>query len=278
MQRTVEINGVKYVKQGSDFERQIANVSNLIGEEIGVALEKVGAIIAGGAVLSQFTHAEVSDVDVYFPSRQALIDAFLDITVDWTSVYLGHTDKSITLKDRETGATVQFIYFDYFKTAEQVFEAFDFTVCMAAIELKEDQEPELVLHPQFLSDVASRTLHFNNGTRYPYISLIRTRKYAEKGYQIGKGNLLAIGAACATKPISSWEEAKEQLGGVYGYQIDLQINDDKEFTQKALHEVLTNIREDSYIWQPHDYEDIFKELTGVDYNDYNARKEFLDAR
>lgn len=278
MQRTIEINGEKYVKQGADFERQVTNVNKLIGEEIGTALEKVGAIIAGGAVLSQFTHSEVNDVDVYFPSREALTTAFLDITTNWTSVYLGHTDKSITLKDRDTGATVQFIYFDYFKTAEEVFEAFDFTVCMAAIELKEDQEPELVMHPKFLSDVASRTLHFNNGTRYPYVSLVRTRKYAEKGFEIGKGNLLAIGAACATRPITNWDEAKEQLGGVYGYQIDLEISENKEFSQQALHEVLTNIREDSYVWQPHDYEDIFKELTGIEYNDYEARKEFLDQR
>lgn len=273
MDRTIEINGVKYVKQGAEFTQQISNVYKLIGEEIGVALQEANAIIAGGAILSQFTHAEVADVDVYFRDRESLVKAFVAVTKDWEAVYLGHTDKSITIKDRETETTVQFIYFDFFENAEAVFEAFDFTVCMAALEVHEHGNPELVMHPQFLSDVASRTLHFNNGTRFPYISLVRTKKYAERGYKMGKGNLLAIGAACATKPITTWEEARYQLGGVYGYNIDLHIEDGTPFTQEALHNVLTQIRDEDYSYAPSNYEDIFKQLTGIDYHDHNARSE-----
>lgn len=273
MQRTLEINGEKYVKQGADFQRQIENTVGLLGVEMHDALVEAKAILAGGAVLSNFTHEEVNDVDVYFRSKESMTEAFIRVTKDWDTVYLGHTDKSITLKDRETEAVVQFIYFEYFENAEAVFEAFDFTVCMAAVEMHGENNYELVMHPQFLSDVASRTLHFNNGTRFPYTSLVRTRKYAEKGFKLGKGNLLAIGAACATKPITSWDDAREQLGGVYGYQISLQIDEQQEFTQQALHNVLTAIRENSYSWEPKNYEDIYKELTGIDYNDYDTRRE-----
>ena len=154
--------------------------------------------------------------------------AFVKITDDWENVYLGHTDKSIRIRDLETGATVQFIHFDYFDNLDEVFEAFDFTVCMAGIDLKDGT---LHMSPDFLSDVTSRTLHFNRGTRFPYISLIRTKKYQEKGYKICKGSILAIANACAQWKISTWEQAKEQLGGVYGYEIDVTVGKDVQFSQ-----------------------------------------------
>lgn len=273
MQRTLEINGEKYVKQGADFEAQKKSVFQFLGSEMQEALQNAEAIIAGGSVLSQFTHSEVNDVDVYFRTREQMVEAFIALTKDWTSVYLGHSERSITLKDRQTQINVQFIYFDFFDNAEAVFEVFDFTVCMAAVELRQNGQHELVLHPSFLGDVASRTLHFNNKTKYPYTSLIRTKKYADKGYKIGRGHLLAIAAACANKKITTWEEAKSQLGGVYGYEVDLQIDANEEFTQDKLHEVLTKIRDVSYVWNGGDYEQIYKELTGIDYNDWDARNE-----
>lgn len=267
MERTIEINGVKYVKQGSDFEAQIDKTVDLLGFEMLEALVEANAIIAGGAVLSNFTHQEVNDVDVYFRSKESMLKAFIRLTRQWDSVYLGHTDKSITMKDRESDAIVQFIYFDYFANAEAVFEAFDFTVCMAAIELNEGNY-ELVMHPKFLSDVASRTLHFNAGTKFPYISLVRTRKYKEKGYKIGKGNMLSIGIACANMPIKSWEEAKYQLGGIYGYVVDLEIDENTEFTVEKLHEVVTRIKDQKFSVNFTDYEDVIKILTGKSSSEY----------
>ena len=269
----IEINGVKYVRQGSDFTRQKQQALDLIGDWLGDILRESDAIVAGGAILSIFTQTEVSDIDVYFRSREDLVRAFVLATKDWDNIYLGHTDKSITIKDRTTDSIVQFIYFDYFNGAEEVFKAFDFTVCMAAIELYEDKEPTLVLHPDFLVDVASRTLHFNRGTRFPYISLIRTKKYQDKGYKIGKGHLLAIAAACATRPITNWDEAKEQLGGVYGDAIQAEIDEHSEFSQDALDKVMTTIREHTHAIHSleHDYEKAWYDLTGTTYGTDEAK-------
>jgi hypothetical protein len=268
MNRTLEINGVKYVKQGADFDKQVTNVLSFLGRDMIDALTEAKAIIAGGAVLSNFTQQEVNDVDVYFRSKESMALAFIHLVENWDSVYLGHTDKSITLKDRDTGTKVQFIHFEYFEDAEAVFEAFDFTVCMAAIEMNDKDNYELVMHPQFLSDVASRTLHFNDGTRFPYISALRMKKYADRGYKIGKGHTLAIAAACATIPIKNWEEAKYQLGGVYGYAIDLEMDKDTEFTPRALHDVLTRIRDDAFVYNPSNFEALFQELAGRSYDEY----------
>jgi hypothetical protein len=251
--RTLTINGAQYVRSDADYQYQIDKVCDMLGQPMLEALVEAEAMVAGGSILSAFTHQDINDIDVYFPSKEAMAKAFLAVTEGWESVYLGHTDKSITLKDRDTEATVQFIYFDYFKTPEQIFEAFDFTVCMAAIELSTFS---FVAHQSFISDMASRTLHFNRGTRFPYISLVRTKKYQERGYKIGKGSLLAIANACAGMPINSWDDARNQLGGVYGYEIDLKIEENTEFTQEALHNVLTEIKEDRPMIVHNDYDEI----------------------
>lgn len=273
MDRTIEVNGKKYVQQDADFNQQVMAVTSLLGDEMYDALSEARAIIAGGAVLSAFTQQETNDVDVYFPSMEAMAKAFVRVTKDWDTVYLGHTNKSITIKDKESDAIVQFIYFDYFRNAEAVFEAFDFTVCMGALEMNPDLEksPELVLHPSFLTDVASRTLHFNRGTRFPYISLVRTKKYQERGFKIGRGHLIAIALACAETHIESWDQAKEQLGGIYGNEIDLEIKEDTPFTQEKLHEVVTNLQEHKFMslnLTKRDYNTIFKQITGQEYNTY----------
>lgn len=261
------INGEEYRKTNMvfDFTPQMNTVLGQLGSLILDACAEAGAMIAGGALTSAFTHTEIKDVDIYFRDKESMTKAFVKIADDWENVYLGHTDKSITIRDLETGATVQFIHFDYFDSLKSVFEAFDFTVCMAGIDLKTG---ELEMSPNFLSDVTSRTLHFNRGTRFPYISLIRTRKYQEKGYKIGKGTILAIANACANWKIGTWEQAKEQLGGVYGDEIDVQVGQDVEFTQDALHKLLTSIPEErSFSVNLEDYAKLYEELTGVKWNE-----------
>ncbi len=274
MNNSITVDGVKYTRNGADFDQQIDSVLSFLGPEMKKALRESNAMIAGGAITSAFTHAETKDVDVYFRSTDDLRKAFLMVTRQWEGIYLSHTDKSVTIKDKETGTTVQFIYFDHFSSPEEVFKAFDFTVCMGAIEFSEAAGWQLVLHPSFLSDVASRTLHFNPGTRYPYISLVRTRKYKEKGYKIGKGNLIAIGIACSGVPITSWEGAKEQLGGVYGYEIDLKADDEEPFSLDKLYDVISSVKDTDRPYVVSDYTDLYQDLTGINYEDYAARSEY----
>ena len=267
MEDKITINGEEYRKTNMvfDFKPQMKKVLNQLGDVVLEACSEAGAMIAGGALTSAFTHQDIKDIDIYFRDKESMTQAFLKVTDDWENVYLGHTDKSITIRDLESGATVQFIFFDYFNDLQSVFSAFDFTVCMAGIDLKDGT---LQMHPQFLSDIASRTLHFNDGTRFPYISLIRTRKYQDRGYKLSKGTILAIANACAQWKISNWQQAKEQLGGVYGDEIDVKVGENLEFSQQALNELLTSIPEErSFTVNLSDYELLYKELTGKDLHD-----------
>lgn len=257
----ITINGEVYVRSASAHDRHVNNVLGKLGSTMRTALEKHEAYVAGGAVLSAFTNAEIHDLDIYFRSFEHMAAAFLEVTKDFETMYLSHTDKSITLTDRETKTIVQFIHFDVFPTAQSIFDCFDFTVCMAAIDIK---SKTLVMHPDFLVDAASRTLHFNPGTRYPYVSLIRTRKYQERGYTIGNGHLLAIASACAQMPITSWEQAKEQLGGVYGHVLDLKVEDGEEFSTERLHQAITQIPDSLLPYTPNnDYDALAKELAEI---------------
>lgn len=253
----VVVNGEEYVKSSLANKKQMDKVLGCLGDVMYDSLKAHRAFIAGGAILSAFTNTDINDVDVYFRSYEDMKSAFLEVTQNWDNVYLSHTDKSITLVDKDTSKVVQFIYFDYFNTAQEIFDCFDFTVCMAAIDLEAET---LILDDRFLVDVASRSIHFNNGTRYPYVSLIRTRKYRDKGYRIGKGNLLAIGLACSSMPITSWQNAKDQLGGVYGYEIDLQVENDAEFTQEKLHEILTDLAEKQVVISHKDYDELVRKF------------------
>lgn len=267
----LQINGATYVRSDADYQDQIDKVCSHLGDDMFEALTEADAIIAGGAILSAFTHQDINDIDVYFRDRESMMKAFVKVTRDWESIYLGHTDKSITLKDKGSETIVQFIYFDFFATPEDIFQAFDFTVCMAAIELG---TLAFVAHKDFISDMASRTLHFNPGTKFPYISLIRTKKYQERGYKIGRGHLLAIANACARMPINNWHQAKYQLGGVYGDQIILQIDNDETFTTERLHTLLTELKDYVHIDRS-DYPVLFRELTGQEFGSKEA-KEFVD--
>lgn len=259
------INGEEYRKTNIvfDFKAQMITVLDRVGNTILDACTESGAMIAGGALTSAFTHSEIKDIDIYFRSRESMVEAFLKVTKDFENVYLGHTDKSITIRDLETGSIVQFIYFDYFSNLQDVFNAFDFTVCMSGIDLSNGT---LHMAPEFLSDISSRTLRFSRFTRFPYISLIRTNKYQDKGYKIGKGSILAIAQACASRKISNWDQAKEQLGGVYGDEIDVKIGKDVQFSEKTLHELLTSIPEErSFEVNLDDYKKLYKDLTGKEY-------------
>lgn len=265
----IEVNGITYYKNVSDYKRQIDKVISYLGDDMYNALKKARAFIAGGSVLSSFTNSDIHDIDVYFRDKESLVQAFLDVTVNWESIYLSHTDKSITLSDRDTGAIVQFIHFDYFKTPQDIFDCFDFTVCMACIDLSND---ELMLDEEFISDMASRTLNFNIGTRYPYISLLRTKKYQEKGYKISRGQMLKIATTCSLTPIQNWDDAKSQLGGVYGDEIDAKLDSQTPFSIDRFIDILDGISDDIYPMKHQDYEELFFNLTGIEYSEYRRKK------
>lgn len=127
--------------------------------------------------------------------------------------------------------------FDSYKTAKDIFNHFDFTICMAAIDL---DTGKMHKHKDFLKHNSQRFLKFNDKTKFPYASARRVEKYKERGYTIGNLEQMKILMACADKKITSWEEFKTQIGGVYGEALD--IPEDKKFNKKNLNKALESLR------------------------------------
>lgn len=169
-----------------------------------------GCFLAGGAITSKFTGAKVNDYDLYFRDKPHFMEAVACAYEDrmWC---VSCTDRSITFVEGED--VFQFMLFDWFPTSEAIFERFDFTCVMAAIDL---DTGEFFRHPDFLRNVSKRTLEFNHKTKFPIGSHMRVRKYQTRGYTMADFEYLKVAIACALTPVDSWQELRRQIGGQYG--------------------------------------------------------------
>lgn len=174
-----------------------------------------GGMIAGGALTSVFTGQPINDVDMYFKSRAAFEDA-VRCAYDDGLWCVSATGRAVTFVNG--CSIIQLMHFDWFEDASAVFDCFDFTCCMGAYDL---DAKELVFHEQFLKHASQRHLSFHGGTRFPFASLLRVLKYQQRGYTIGKGDLLRIALACHRTPLTSWDDLAGHIGGQYGERVKL---------------------------------------------------------
>lgn len=205
-------------------------------------LELTDCFIAGGAVLSAATKNNINDYDVYPKSKQGFINVVTTL-MESNCFIVNITNRAFTFKSNSlydnsgNRAIIQVMIFDWFPTAQHIFEKFDFTVCMGAYDC---DTHEFVFHNDFYPDIASKTLRFNHNTAYPLASLIRISKYQSKGYYISKFEQAKVAMAIAKIGMpTSWEELENQIGGVYGKSLKL-ANNDVEFSYDNAIEILSN--------------------------------------
>lgn len=180
-----------------------------------------GAFLAGGAITSTFTGKPINDYDLYFKDQMSLVRA-IDMAYQDNWFCLAQTERAITFSDN--GTIVQLMTFGLFPTAQDIFNKYDFTCCMGAIDL---ETKEFFRHPNFLTDIAKRQLIFNYGTDFPLASALRVKKYKEKGFEIDSSEYLKILLAVIFKNPKNWDELANQIGGQYGEA--LKVSNDVEF-------------------------------------------------
>ena len=104
-----------------------------------------GCYIAGGAILSLATKNDIADYDVYPKNLQGLTNAVYELMNDFSSQIANISDRAITFKVNESKNRngerniVQIMTFDWFPTAESIFDFFDYTVCMGAFDCDSKQ-------------------------------------------------------------------------------------------------------------------------------------------
>ena len=177
-----------------------------------------GSFVAGGALTSVFTGTAIADVDYYFKSREAFEDA-IHGAYDENLWCVSASDRAVTFV--RDNSILQFMHFDFFDSAQSIFDAFDFTACMAAYDI---DAKAFVFHDDFFKHASQRHLSFHSGTRYPFGSLLRVLKYQARGYSIGKGDLLRIALCCHKTALNSWDDLAKAIGGQYGRRVELGAN------------------------------------------------------
>jgi hypothetical protein len=184
-----------------------------------------GAWVAGGALTSVYTGQPINDVDLYFKDRASFDNAVRGAYDDGMRC-VAKTSRAVTFL--RGPKVVQLMHFNWFESPQAIFDSFDFTCCMAAMDC---EAKEIIMHDDFLKHCSQRFLKFHAGTAFPYGTVARVLKYQKRGYTIGTNEMLRIALKCATVPIASWDELKEQIGGQYGEAVV--INGEGDFSIDA---------------------------------------------
>lgn len=200
--------------------------------------KKGGFYIAGGALTSLATNKDINDIDIFFPNREALLEAVLYLKEDSGIFCSFISDKSVTFSE-PSRLNFQLIYFDFYEKPEDIFKHFDFTICMAAYSSLTD---EIICHEDFLLHNSQRRLFFNSQTKFPILSSLRVQKYEKRGYSISKNEFLKILFAVKNCEINSWKDLKNQCGQLYGCNF-IQEEDipDEEFSMEKALEVISKV-------------------------------------
>lgn len=225
------------LKKNTEYIFEKNKLKNFLGEHLYNHLKKHKLIIAGGTITSLFTNNEINDIDVYGRHNDDIY-SFAEEFIDDGSWIVSHTKKATQFTYSEK--SVQLIHYKHFPTVDELFASFDYTVCMGAFDFKTE---EFILHPEFMRHNSQRIIKFNSNTDYPIVSALRVQKYENKGYKISKPEYIRIVMACMALNITSYQELKEHLGGMYGINYDKLFEDveDEEFDLQVAIDRIANI-------------------------------------
>lgn len=207
-----------------DFTKRLGNT---FSKEFSQALKDSRAILAGGAMTSYFSNAEINDFDLYFESQECIKKFLLNLPKGMDGRYF-MTNKSMTIKT--DGLNLQLIYYKYHpangwyaekeandhyqvSVCESIFKSFDFTVNMCAYSFSSDT---IVFHKNFFKDLGKRKVRFWKGTDYPLVSALRLDKYLAKGYTVPTSEKLKVLCEVSKLNLNSVEALIENIGSMYG--------------------------------------------------------------
>lgn len=98
----------------------------------------------------------------------------------------------------------------FYGDPEEIHESYDFVHCM---NYWESGKSNLVLRQDALEALLSRTLVYK-GSQYPLCSIIRTRKFIERGWRVNAGQYLKMAMQVSKLDLTNHAVLEEQLTGV----------------------------------------------------------------
>lgn len=212
----------------------IKDIKKNIPHELYGTLKEFNGIIAGGFIVSVLRKVEINDIDIYFKNVEDCI-GFIEEFKDKVSIVC-LTDKAVTMN--HSGVTVQVIFDRFYHKATEVFKTFDFSCCMGAFDVEQD---ELYLHDNFLIDNTRMELNVNGKTSYPLMSLMRVNKYINKGYFIPRKELLKLALQTSKLNIKDWDDLNKHIGGMYGLNLSKFFDKKEPFDLDLIIDKLSDI-------------------------------------
>lgn len=98
----------------------------------------------------------------------------------------------------------------FYGSPEEIHESYDFAHCL---NYYESGKSSLTLKPEALEALLSRTLVYR-GSKYPVCSIIRARKFIERGWRINAGQYLKMAMQVSGMDLTDHAVLEEQLTGV----------------------------------------------------------------
>jgi len=98
----------------------------------------------------------------------------------------------------------------FYGAPDEIHENYDFAHCM---NFWESGQSKLTLRPEALEALLSRTLVYK-GSKYPLCSVIRSRKFIERGWRINAGQYLKMAMQISNLEMARHDVLEEQLTGV----------------------------------------------------------------
>jgi hypothetical protein len=230
-----------------EFQFEKNKLYAYLGDKLVKTLKDHNAFIGGGTITSLLCNREINDVDIYFRNEESVL-SFISEIWGGNHYVVSHTKKATQIQVKDV--SVQAIHFQYFNSPEEIFKTFDFTTCMGCFDFATEQ---FTLHQDFLKHNSQRILKFNSDTAFPIVSLLRVQKYENKGYTISKPEFIRIILTCMNLEISTYDELKDQLGGMYGINYDKLFEDvkDKEFNlEEAINKIADITKSEDYFKKP----------------------------
>lgn len=168
------------------------------------------AYVIGGAITSLFSHSKINDIDIYFENEDSK-----KLIISWfkkSSTLLHESPTALTFIINKSDMLYQLIIHpEITGKPEDIFKHFDYTICMGAYSFKNDS---FYFHDDFFKHLAQRRLVFNPGTKFPISSLVRIKKYMERGYSISGIEIIKIALQIQQLSILTNKDLANQLGGI----------------------------------------------------------------
>lgn len=167
------------------------------------------AFLIGGALTSVFSNAKINDLDFYFPTIEDYDKCYTELMVLSRARY--ESNSAVTFPHL-ISVPLQLIKKVIKPTIEDIFNEFDFTVCMGGYNLK---KREFVFHHDFFKHLAQRELVFNSNSKNPVHALLRVEKYKLRGYTFKPKELYKVIGTIIAMKITTNEQIASLFEGMY---------------------------------------------------------------